>query len=357
MNRRRFLQTSAAAAATLPAVSTFAQGGPLKVRIGLDHFAVRSTGWKAPQFIEYAGAQKVDTLFLSELLPFESFEDAYLKGLKEQADRAGLALYVGTSSVCPTSARFKDTFGTAEEHLALCIRVAKALGSPVARCYLGSNDDRKGDGGIQRHIESLLKVFQACKSRAHDAGIRISIENHAGDMQSHELKALIEAAGKDWVGANIDPGNATWVMEDPLRHLEVLGPYVNCSSVRDSMIWESENGATVQWTAIGEGIVDFKAYTKRFAELCPGVPLNIETISGFAKPLPFKKPEFLKDLGYDKMPAEDLAAFEALAKKGKPIPPFKAPNKEADIAYQKGEFERSVAALRTYGAGVNGGAR
>jgi hypothetical protein len=52
------------------------------------------------------------------------------------------------------------------------------------------------------------------------------------------------------------------------------------------------------------------------------------------------------------MPADDLAAFVALAKKGKPIPPFKAPDKEADIKYQKGEFERSVAALRSYGAGV-----
>lgn len=363
MNRRRFLKSAAKSAAGA-AVATSAglldkavaqaPATPIKVRVGLDHFALRATGWKAPQFIEYAGSQKVDTLFLSELVPFESFEEPYLKGLKEQADRAGLALYVGTSSVCPTSARFKNTYGTAEEHLALCIRVAKALGSPVARCYLGANDDRKGDGGIQRHIESLLKVFQACKSRAQDAGIRLSIENHAGDMQSHDLKSLIEAAGKDWVGANIDPGNATWVMEDPLRHLEVLGPYVNCSSVRDSMIWESENGATVQWTAIGEGLVDFQKYTQRFSELCPGVPLNIETISGFAKPLPFKKLEYIKELGYDKMPADDLAAFEALAKKGKPVPPFKAPNKDADIAYQKGEFERSVAALRRYGAGVNG---
>lgn len=346
MNRRRFLQSSTAALAA-PALAS-AQAPAPKVRVGMDHFAVRATGWKAPQFIEYAASLKLDTLFLSELLPFENFEDAYLKQLKDQADKAGLALYVGTSSVCPTSARFKDTFGTAEEHLSLCIRVAKALGSPVARCYLGGNDDRKGDGGIQRHIEALLKVFAACKSKATDAGIKISIENHAGDMQSHELKALIEAAGKDWVGANIDPGNATWVMEDPLRHLEILGPYVNCSSVRDSMIWESENGATVQWTAIGEGLVDFKAYTKRFSELCPGVPLNIETISGFAKPLPYKKPEFIKELGYEKMPAEDLAAFEALAKNGKPIPPFKAPDKEADIAYQKGELERSVAALRKY---------
>lgn len=350
MNRRRFLQTTALAVPAL--ANSRAIAAAPKVRLGMDHFSVRATGWKAAQYIDYAGSLKLDTLFLSELLPFESFEDDYLRKLKDQADKAGLALYVGTSSVCPTSGRFKDTFGTAEEHLSLCIRVAKALGSPIARCYLGGNDDRKGDGGIQRHIESLLKVFAACKSKAQDSGLKISIENHAGDMQSHELKAVIEAAGKDWVGVNIDPGNAAWVMEDPLRHLEILGPYVNCSSVRDSMIWESENGATVQWTAIGEGLVDFNAYTKRFGELCPGVPLNIETISGFAKPLPYKKPEFIKELGYDKMPAEDLAAFEALAKKGKPIPPFKAPNKDAEIAYQKGELERSVAALRADGAGV-----
>jgi sugar phosphate isomerase/epimerase len=350
MNRRRFLQSTALAVPAL--VGSRAIAAAPKVRLGMDHFSVRATGWKAPQFIEHAASLKLDTLFLSELGPFESFEDDYLKKLKDQADKAGLALFTGTASVCPTSVRFKDTYGTAEEHLALNIRVAKLCGSPVARCVLGQNDDRKGDGGIQRHIESLLKVFKACKSKAMDAGIKISVENHAGDMQSHELVALIEAAGKDWVGANIDPGNAAWVMEDPLRHLEILGPYVNCSSVRDSMIWESEDGATVQWTAIGEGLVDFKTYTKRFGELCPGVPLNIETISGFAKNLPYKKPEFIKELGYEKMPAEDLAAFEALAKKGKPIPPFKAPNKEAEIAYQKGELERSVAALRMDGAGV-----
>jgi sugar phosphate isomerase/epimerase len=93
-------------------------------------------------------------------------------------------------------------------------------------------------------------------------------------MQSHELKALIEAAGKGYVGANIDPGNAVWALEEPLKHLETLGPLTVCSSVRDSMLWEDEKGAVVvQWTAIGEGLVDFKAYAKRFAELAPGVPL------------------------------------------------------------------------------------
>src|SRR3954462_12768745 len=204
MNRRRFLQSTTALA--LPSFGAAEVAAP-KVPLGMDHFSVRATGWKAGQLIDYAASLKLDTLFISELGPFENFEDDYLRGLKDKADKAGLALFTGTTSVCPTSVRFKDTYGTAEEHLALNIRVAKLCGSPVARCVLGQNDDRKGDGGIQRHIEALLKVFKACKSRAMDAGIKISVENHAGDMQSHELKALIEAAGKDWVGANIDPGN------------------------------------------------------------------------------------------------------------------------------------------------------
>ena len=51
------------------------------------------------------------------------------------------------------------------------------------------------------------------------------MENHAGDMQAWELVNLIEAAGPDFVGATMDPGNATWTMEDPMVNLELLGPY------------------------------------------------------------------------------------------------------------------------------------
>lgn len=347
MNRRAFLHQSAFITAALTASKLKASDSrPL---IGMDHFSVRATGWKAGQYIDHAASLKLDTCFISELHIFENFEEAYLKGLKEQADKAGLKLYVGTGSVCPTSNTWKDTYGTPEEHLALTIRVAKALGSPVARCYLGNNKDRATDGGIQKHIEETLKVIQANRTRAETEGIKIAIENHAGDMQSHELKVLIEAAGKGYVGANIDPGNAVWAMEEPMAHLEALGALTVCSSVRDSMVWDTEEGAVVQWTAIGEGLVDFKAYAKRFAELAPGVPLQVETISGFARPMNYKSEEFWKPYpGY-----RDTAAFKAwveMSKKGKTIPSFKAPDgpgkKDAEIAYQKGELQRSTAWLQ-----------
>ncbi len=343
MNRRHFLQTAAsAAAASTVADLRAATGGKLK--IGMDHFAVRGAGMKAPQLIDYAASIKVDVLFLSELGPFESYEDDYLKKLKSQADAAGLQLYTGGMSICKTAHRWKAEQGTPEEYLTLLIKIAKLCGSPIARCVLGDASDRTSDGGIERHIEECVKALQAVKSRCEAEGVKIAIENHAGDLQSQELKILIEAAGKGHVGANIDPGNAVWALEDPLHNLETLGSLVICSSVRDSMIWETEEGAMVQWTAIGDGLVDFAAYAKRYAELAPGAPLNIETISGFAKPFPFLKEEFWKP--YGKAPAASFAGWLAMMKRGHKIDPFKAPNKEAEIAYQKDNLERSVKWLR-----------
>lgn len=350
MNRRNFLRQTTFASAALAASQLRSAGVP-GLKLGLDHFALRATGWKAAQYIEYCAALKVDTCFISELHIFENFEDAYLQGLKAQADKAGLQLYVGTGCVCPTSNTWKDTYGTAEEHLALTIRVAKALGSPVARCYLGNAKDRATEGGIQRHIEETVKVIRANRTRAEAEGIKIAIENHAGDMQSHELKALIEAAGKDYVGANLDPGNAVWALEEPLAHLEVLGALTICTSVRDSMVWESEEGAMVQWTSVGEGLVDFKAYARRLSELAPGVPLQVETISGFARPFAWKNDDFWGPYPNHR----DSAAFAAwveMSKRGKEIPSFKAPDgpgkKDAEIAYQKDEFERSITWLNQH---------
>ena len=272
-NRRAFLKTSVLAAAGLAAgVSASAQThAPLRhIKLGLDNFAVRAMNWNAAQLIDYAATLKTDSLFITDLKPFANFEDGYLKDLRKMAADKGLQIHLGSWSICPTSPRFKKDWGTAEEHLLLGLRMARALGSPVFRVVLGGGEDRLTPGGIEARIADTVKVCKACRSQALDSGVKIAVENHAGDMQAWELVTLIEAAGKDYVGANIDSGNATWTFEDPLENLEILGPYVVTTSLRDSAIWESANGATVQWTAMGEGTMDLKAYFDRFAQLCPG---------------------------------------------------------------------------------------
>ena len=324
-----------------------------RIRLGIDNFAVRAMGWKAPALIDYAASLEVDTLFITDLDAFDSLDPKHLAEIKSRAADKDVEILLGTWSICPTSPTFKDKWGTAEEHLRLGIRSAKALGSPVIRVILGNGSDRTTPGGIEARIADTVKVLKACRSEAIDSGVKIAVENHGGDMQSWELVTLIEEAGKDYVGANMDSGNATWTMEDPLVNLENLAPYVLTTSLRDSAIWESEKGATIQWTAMGDGNIDLKTYFTRFAELCPQAPVNIETISGFNRELPYLQADFWK--AWPKARASDFARFLAIAKQGKPRAPWSPPpgedRKAAEQAYQKSEIERSIRYCKSLGLG------
>jgi 3-oxoisoapionate decarboxylase len=345
MTRRQMIHSTATAAVAtaVPDVATAATVASLSLELGFDNFSIRALGWKAPRLIQYAAEQKCDALLLSDFEVYESHDDAYLSDLGKKARDAGIKLYAGTGGISPKSVRFDKKWGTAEEHVALGIRIAKAVGSPVLRCYQGFADDRKSEGGIMARIADTVAVLKASASQARDAGIKIAVENHAGDMQAWELQQLIEEAGKDYVGATIDSGNATWALEDPLQNLEILGPYTVCSGIRDSMIWEDAEGAQVAWTAVGEGIVDMKAYAKRYAELCPKAPFIMEIISGFARSSPYLKPEFWAQ--WEKVRPAEFAKFMALAKKGKAIPSFSTSGpdkKKSEQDYQLAELERSL---------------
>ena len=352
MHRRSFLTGLAtASAAVLAARSPLSAASSVaapQLKVGLDNFAVRAMQWKAPELIAYAASLKCDTLFISDLDSLGSLEESALRDVRRKADAAGLELYVGSWSICPTAKVFKKNWGTAEEHLRLVIRVAQTLGSPVARVILGNSEDRKSPGGIRARMADTVAVLQACQRDAEKARIKIAIENHSGDMHSWECRELIEQAGSSFVGANIDSGNAVWTLEDPADVLETLGPVTVCSSLRDAMIWEAPEGATVQWTACGDGLMDWKNYTARWRQLCPKVPIMIETISGGPRTFAYKKPEFWQH--YDRRP-DKLAKFEALAKRGKKIPAFKNPSDPKERAaaqqtFQKSEIEKSIAYLR-----------
>ena len=315
-----------------------------RLKLGFDNYALRALGWKAPQLLDYAASLGVDAILLSDLDVFENHSDAYLGEIKAKADALGIELQAGTLSVCRSSILWSDRFGAPEDHLKLTIRVAKALGSSIARCVLGIVGDRRSPGGIEARIAEMVTLLKNVRSYAIDAGVKIAVENHAGDMQAWELVNLIEETGRDFVGATMDSGNATWALEDPLTHLEILGPYALSTGIRDSALWETPDGAMLQWTALGEGQVDFKSYFRRFAELCPDTPVQLETISGRPIPIPFGQDEFWA--AYPKTRTREFMRFLALVKRGSPRQPFTAPAgadaKRAEQEFQKAELERSI---------------
>lgn len=350
--RREWL-AAAVATATLPAVAAPRRR---EIRLGFDNFAIRSLDLDAHQLIDHAVALECDSVFITDFGPFRGQVDAAALGtIRAYAADRGVGIELGSWSICPTSKAFKPDWGTAEEHLALGIRMAKALGSPAFRVILGNQADRLAPGGIEARIADTVAVLKASRSHALDAGVKIAVENHAGDMQSRELLGLVEAAGPEFVGVNFDSGNACWALEDPLVALDRLAPHVLTTSLRDTMLWETPTGVTVQWTAMGEGCTDLAAFFDLFEKRCPGVTVHIETISGFPRSFPLDDRVFWQ--AYPDARAADLAAFLALAKRGREIPPFKPPagpaKLEAEREHQQAELARSITFCReTLGLGM-----
>lgn len=345
MTRRAFVAAVAAAGAATFAGSSLA--APLldskgrRIKLGMDNFAIRAMKLKGRELVDYAAGQKLDTLFITDLAGLGTDTDAGCADLRKYAADQGLEILLGSWSICPTSRSFRKDWGTAEEHLAKGLRLSKAVGSPVFRVILGAREDRKTPGGIEARIQDTVRVLQSQKSLASDLGVKVAIENHAGDMTARELVGLIEAAGKDWVGANMDSGNAAWTLEDPMESLSILGPYALTTSLRDSAIWETEKGCKVQWTAFGEGgCIDWQKYFAQFATLCPGVAVNIETIGGFQVEFPYLEPGFWD--AFPKKSAAEFARFLAVAKRGKAATSFDGNTVEK----QRGELERSIQYLR-----------
>ena len=326
-------------------VSGAAAAASPRIKLGFDNFSIRALGWKASKLLEYAAKQKVDVLMISDLDAYESLETSHLEEISAQAKSAGIELIAGTLSLCPTSTKFSNKRGTAIEHAKLLVRVAHDLGTTVARCVLGFMEDRKTPGGITARMKDMAAVLREVKGYAKDHGVKFAVENHAGDMQAWELVQLIEEAGPEFIGATLDTGNATWTLEDPMTCVETLAPHVLASGIRDSMVWKDDHGAVVAWTAVGEGVVDFKAIAARWKELMPEQPFVLEIISGFSKGFNYKEATFWP--GYETVRAQGLVRFQELAERGKPIPPFKAKDgpehDESEQAYQLAELERSIA--------------
>jgi sugar phosphate isomerase/epimerase len=332
MTRRTMLALSAAApllAAETPSV-----------KLGIDLFSLRSQNWTPFQHLDYCAAHHAKVVHFSEIRFIGSLEPENLRQVRKRAEELGIEVEIGMKSICPTSKMFEAKLGTAEEQLGRMIDAAKIVGSHIVRAVLGSSDDRK-PGPIERHIESMVAVLRGMRSRVMDAGLKIAIENHAGDMQARELKTLIEGAGPEFVGVCLDSGNPCWTLEDPHLTLETLHPYVLTSHVRDSAVWQVPEGAAVAWVRMGEGSVDIERYVRDYATLCPGRALSLESIVTGPRVFPYRDPKFWD--AYRTTPAWEFERFREIADRGKPHPDdLKPPDREANLRKEREDLEASI---------------
>ena len=104
------------------------------------------------------------------------------------------------------------------------------------------------------------------------------------------------------------------------------------------------------WANMGQGVVDWQAYVKRFRQLCPATPFVLEIISyKWSNDARYLEPEFWSR--FPRARAHEFARFVALAKRGKQfeIPPGRptgTASPELERAQQKYDLEESLAYCR-----------
>ncbi|MCC7175840.1 MAG: sugar phosphate isomerase/epimerase [Bryobacterales bacterium] len=314
IDRRSFL--AAAGASIAPA---FSQQGSI-VEMGVEAGSVSQNKWTPIQFMDYLAKIGLQVAMVN--VPREMQADpAALKAIREHADKLGLSLILSDGCICPSSSSFNPKFGTPEEQLTQTLEVARALRVKGLRVVVGGFKERPQ---IEMHAENTLKLVRSMRSRILDSGFKLAIENHGGDFQARELKALVEAGGRDVLGVTLDPGNSLWMMEDPHFTLELLGPYTEVWHLRDTAVWRVPEGVAVRWVNMGEGNVDIDNWVKKLLQMRPGLPVVFENlVSGQPRIIRVFDPATFQD--FPKMPASELSRFLALAEKGKPVPAVPLP--------------------------------
>jgi sugar phosphate isomerase/epimerase len=310
-SRRSFLGAS-----VLPLMA--AQRTPLRIGVEMGCIgAAKFTPYQYLDFLARIGVQAAQFSASSLGVNPANPDESTLKKIREYATKRGITFPdISGRSICPTSSRFDSKSGTAEQQIAQGLKLARMLGATAMRVVVGGADERVE---IEKHMASTAQVLKGMRSQIRDSGVKLAMENHGGDFQARELKALVEDVGSDILGVCLDSGNPLWMIEDPHLTLELLGPYAINSHIRDTAVWRVPEGVAVRWVNMGEGNVDIDGWTRKLVRMHPNLPVTLENIVS-PQPRIIRVFDTATFKSYPKMPASDLSRFLALAERGKPVP-------------------------------------
>src|SRR5450759_1914827 len=145
---------------------------------------------------------------------------------------------------------------TAYEEMVAGIPNAKAIGADVMRVVGSSLMFRNEPHGPQ--VKALVKMFKKAVKVAKDNGVKLAVENHI-DFTSDEILQMLELVDSEYFGLNFDTGNFLRLLDDPIKGMEKLAPYVLATHVKDLM--PDKSARPTDWyffagVPVGKGLIN-----------------------------------------------------------------------------------------------------
>ena len=203
-------------------------------------------------FLRRAKELDVDGVSLESCF-FPSYDEGWFKDLKDQLDEYGFdRVYAWGHPNGLERGKNPDAF---KDMLANIPR-ARLIGADVMRVTGSSFAFRHEPHGPQ--IQALVKQFKEAIKIADSYGVKMAVENHI-DFTADEILQILEGVGSENFGVNFDTGNFLRLLDDPLKGMEKLAPYVFATHVKDLV--PDKNASPTDWfffagVPVGRGMIN-----------------------------------------------------------------------------------------------------
>jgi 3-oxoisoapionate decarboxylase len=207
-------------------------------------------------FLKRAKELKVDGVSLESCFFPSTADQVWFKDLKAQLDEYKFDRVYAWGH--PDGLERGQNW-TAYEEMVAGIPNAKAIGADVMRVVGSSLMFRHEPHGPQ--IKALVKMFKKAVKVAKDQGVKLAVENHI-DFTSDEILQLLTEVNSEYFGLNFDTGNFLRLLDDPIKGMEKLAPYVLATHVKDLM--PDKTARPTDWhffagVPVGKGLIDNQA--------------------------------------------------------------------------------------------------
>jgi 3-oxoisoapionate decarboxylase len=145
---------------------------------------------------------------------------------------------------------------TAYDEMIASVPNAKEIGADVMRVVGSSLMFRHEPHGPQ--VKALAEMFKKAVVVAKDYDVKMAVENHI-DFTSEEILQMLEMVDSEYFGLNFDTGNFLRLLDDPVKGMESLAPYVLATHVKDLL--PDKNARPTDWhffagVPVGMGLID-----------------------------------------------------------------------------------------------------
>ncbi|MBP2167806.1 sugar phosphate isomerase/epimerase [Erwinia toletana] len=190
------------------------------------------------QMLEQTAAMGVKLFQICDYPQIESWSDTELQALRQQADRLGIELELGTR-------------GLQTSHLQRYLQLASILQVTVIRSMFNSASHRPTLVEAAALIETILPQFERQQ-------VKLCLETYE-QVNSAEMMAVITRFPSAYLGVCLDPANCVAALEQPQQVIANTAGRVLNLHIKDFAFSRQEGwvGFTLAGAPLGEGLLDY----------------------------------------------------------------------------------------------------